>query len=119
MNTNYFLRIFIVKHVFLIRRKIFLSKAFTKTITVILSFLERERERTVNVILQSFQSVILYSMIVACRSPSLTVTHRSWNGQERWTVRDGERSGTAVITVKNGERSGTLNGQERLGAFES
>jgi hypothetical protein len=45
MNTNYFLRIFIVKHVFLIRRKIFLSKAFTKTITVILSFLERERER--------------------------------------------------------------------------
>jgi hypothetical protein len=78
MNTNYFLRIFIVKHVFLIRRKIFLSKAFTKTITVILSFLERERERerTVNVILQSFQSIILYSMIVAYRSPSLTVPDR-------------------------------------------
>ena len=76
MNTNYFLRIFLDKHVFLIKRKIFLSKAFTKTITVILSFLERERDRTVNVILQSFQSVILYRMIVAYRSPSLTVPDR-------------------------------------------
>jgi hypothetical protein len=39
------------------------------------------------------------------------------NGQERsGTVKTGqERSGT----VRNGERSGTVNGQERLGPFES
>jgi hypothetical protein len=48
--------------------------------TVILSFLKRERERTVNVILQSFQTVYLVQydryipFTVPCRPSFLTVT---------------------------------------------
>jgi hypothetical protein len=72
----------------------------TFTSTVILSFLKRERERTVNVILQSLQTVYLvqYDRFIPFtlpdRSPFLAV-HRSWP----FTVPDRSPFLTVTMTV--------------------
>ena len=84
-----------------------------KRCTVILSFLKREREFTVNAILQSFLTVYLvqYDRFIPFTVPDRyfdrswpfqSVSKRFRNGQERSWL-----------------RPGTLKGQERLGNFES
>ena len=94
-------------------------KVFKWKYTVIHSFLKRERERTVNVILQSFLTVYLVQydrfipFTVPDRPPFLTVTdHYHDRYHDRFwaflsvleTVRNGqERSGTVMVTVRNGQ----------------